>query len=223
MNPTRLALASTVAAAFSVSPFASAEPTTFDFKDPKGVNGVTFILDSELEPFVGIGGGMEGVVSYDPEQPESFSGEISIAVDSLQLVNGRMTDVMLGGDWLDVAENTRITVTFNEVLGVESAGAHDHDHADGEEHDHAHGGEGKMLQVAGTLSFAGIELEKEFNIHATHIADGGTERGGGEGDLLVLRSMFEVSRYDLGIQPDTGPEKVAEAIRVIVPVAGYSQ
>ncbi|MEM1444997.1 MAG: YceI family protein [Planctomycetota bacterium] len=191
---------------------AAAETATYDFADPKGVNGVMFVLDSELEPFVGIGGGISGQVTYDAEDPTSFSGAISLDATTLQLVSGRMTDVMYGADWLNVEKRATITVTFGEVTNVHAA----HDHGEAEGHDH-----GDVLTVNGTLTFGPFSIDKQFNIDATVIEDGGTQRGAGEGDLLVLRSTFTVDRFDLGIE-NPGTDKVAQSITVMVPIAGYA-
>lgn len=222
--------AAVATAALLTAPLAIAEEQTFDFADPKGVNGITFILDSQLEPFVGIGGGVTGTVTMDPENPASFAGSISVATGELKLISDRMTSVMQGADWLNIGDNSDITVAFGEVLDADDDDEHEHGQADDDEHedhgDHEDGDDdedGTTLHVQGTLTFGGISIDKTFEIHATYIPDGGTQRGGGQGDLLVLRSEFTVSRYDLGISPDTGTEKVSEDVWVIVPIVGYSK
>ena len=61
----RSLLATALLSAASLATSAIAEPVTFDFADPKGVNGVAFVMDSALEPIVGAVGGIAGTVSYD--------------------------------------------------------------------------------------------------------------------------------------------------------------
>ncbi len=186
---------------------AAAESTEFDFKDPKGVNGVTFVMDSKLEPIIGLIGGVEGSVQYDPEQPESFGGEISIDLATITFINPGMTKALKGNDWLNITDQFKVTVAFNEVLSSEP----------GEE-------TGTVLRVAGTLSFGDVQLDMELPIEATHVPGGAAERGGAKsGDLLVLRSMLEVSRLDLGINEDQATDKVGETITVLIPIVGYSQ
>ncbi len=218
-----------------------AQEQAFDFADPKGVNGITFILDSDLEPIVGIAGGVAGEVTFDPQNPEQFAGSISVAADQITFVNQRMTGVLQGKDWLNIAENLKITVTFGEVIAVgddddklfdddeffededEEGEDGDEEDEDGDDDDDDDETEGVRLVVAGTISVAGKTIEQEFEIYASYIPGGGAARGEGGGDLLVLRSEFEVSRYDLGIKPDMGTDNVGDEVWVIVPIAGYSK
>lgn len=186
---------------------ASAEAADYSFKDPKGVNGVTFVMDSRLEPILGIIGGVAGNVSYDPDMPESFTGEVSIDMATAQLINDTMTKHLKGKDWLNIQDQFRATMTFNQVVSSEA----------GEEN-------GTVLQVDATLSFGGKTLDMQVPIEATVVPGGAAERGGAEsGDLLVLRSMIEVSRLELGIQEETPTDKVGETIMVLIPIVGYSQ
>ncbi|MEM8783429.1 MAG: YceI family protein [Planctomycetota bacterium] len=201
-----------VAVAGGTAGSAWAEPATYDFADPKGVNGVMFVLDSELEPFVGIGGGIAGEVTYDPADPSSFGGSISLDARTLQLVSQGMTDVMFNADWLNVEDRATITVTFHDVAEV---GVAPHDHHEGE-HEHQ-----TVLTVNGTITFGAISIDKQFQIEPTFVEDGATNRGAGQGDLLVLRSKFTVNRFDLGIENPAGV--VAPEIHVTVPIVGYEK
>ncbi|MEM1098602.1 MAG: YceI family protein [Planctomycetota bacterium] len=213
-----LVSALTLATGGVIAGSAAAEAVTYDFADPKGVNGVMFVLDSELEPFVGIGGGISGEVTYDAEDPTSFSGAISLDATTLQLVNGRMTDVMFGADWLNTEERATITVTFHGVASVDVAVPSDAEPAAPNEAEP----ETDKLYVDGTLTFGPFSIDKQFVIEPTVIEDGGTDRGAGAGDLLVLRSVFTVDRFDLGIE-NPGVNKVARSIEITVPIAGYAK
>lgn len=185
----------------------SAEAKTFDFKDPKKVNGIVFVLDSKLEPIVGIGSGMTGSISYDPAKPEAFTGSITIPAEGLDTTNERMTQVMQGENWLNITQNKDFTMTFDKVTKVE-------DQEDGS----------KLLTIDGKLQAMGLSLPKTLQIGVTHLPDGAKARGGAEsGDLLVLRSKFSVTRQDLGIQIDRGPDVVANRIDITVAVAGYEK
>ncbi len=180
---------------------------TYDFEDPKGVNGIGFFVNSRLEPFIGTGSGVTGEVTYDPKKPEAFSGSISIDATTLSVTNPTMTEHMHSAKWLKTEDHPQITMTFDEVTEVE----------DGDSGD-------KVLTVKGKLKALGLSLEKTVTISASVIEDGAEARGGGKrGDLLVLRSNFVVTRKDLGLQPDTGADKVGNEIGIVVGIVGYEK
>ncbi len=186
---------------------AAGNAKTYDFKDPKGVNGIGFFLNSKYEPFVGTGSGVTGTVTYDPKDPKAMTGSISIAADTLRVTNPTMTEHMHGEQWLNVEANPTITVTFGKVTKVE----------DGEIGD-------KLLTVDAKLSAMGLTLDKEIVVGAMYLPDGAKARGGAEsGDLLVLRSNFIVTRKDLGIKPEMGGDKVGNEIGIVVGIAGYEK
>ena len=185
---------------------AAAELTTFSFDDPKGVNGIIFMIDSEMEPIVGMAGGITGTVQYDPAEPGLFSGSVSFPVSQIRLVNDTMQQHMVGPKWLDAAGDMQVKFSFDEVTGVAAA----------EESD------AQVLTVKGTLSLGPASVEKTVNIAVTHLYGAAPKRGQADsGDLLVLRSQFTVDRRDLGIENDS--ESVGPEFGVFVPIVGYSQ
>lgn len=180
---------------------------TYDFKDPKGVNGIAFYVNSKLEPFFGLGAGVTGTIDYDPANPESFSGSISVDASTLEVSNGTMTDHMIGAQWVNAEEHPKITMTFDKVTKVE----------DGESGS-------KILTIDGKLQALGLSLDKTVKVTVSHIPDGAQARGGADsGDLLVLRSTFTVSRADLGIKPGQSLDKVGNEVGITVGIAGYEQ
>lgn len=198
-----LALSSALTAPLGLS--AMAESTSFDFADPKGVNGVVFVVDSVLEPIVGISGGVGGVVEYDPAAPTSLAGSISVDLGKMSLVNSKMLEVARGSDWLNIKDVFKATFEIKEVKSASEEAE-------------------PMLTVSGVLKFGGKEIEKDVEIQVTHLPDSAKDRGGAkEGDLLVLRSMFRLSRIELGIKTDMTTEKVGDEIMVMVPIVGYSK
>jgi len=186
---------------------AESAATTYDFKDPKGVNGIGFFVNSMIEPFIGTGSGITGEVTYDPADPESFTGSISVDATTLSVTNPTMTEHMRGEGWLGVENHPKITMTFDEVTEVK----------EGEMGD-------KLLTVNGTLQALGLSLDKTVEISVSLIPDGAEMRGGGKtGDLLVLRSNFVVTRKDLGLKPDMSAEKVGNEVGVVVGIVGYEK
>lgn len=186
---------------------ALAETTTFDFDDPKQVNGVVFVVDSKLEPITGMIGGVGGIVDYDPAEPTSLSGSITIDLAEVSLINPKMTKHLKGDEWLNISDAFVATMMFDKVTSFTEKD-----------------GGGTMLEVEATLAFGGKQLPMTVMIDATHLPDAANERGMAEsGDLLILRSMFNLSRLDLGIKPDMPTDNVGEKITVMVPIVGYSK
>ncbi|MEM1212602.1 MAG: YceI family protein [Planctomycetota bacterium] len=185
---------------------AHSDASVYDFKDPKGVNALLIIMDSDLEPIVGMANGISGEVSYDPAKPESLSGSIDLDVQSIQLSNERMTQVMRGAGWINAEAFGTITVTFNEVTGVEEE--------DGD----------FFIMVNATLEAMGKTLKKELEIVVNHYEDGAKERGAAEsGDILRLGCVFDVTREELGIKPEMGDRVVADIIEISVGIVGYEK
>jgi len=185
---------------------ASGGGMTFDFEDPKGVNAVSFMLISEIEPIVGMGSGISGEVDYDPTDPASIRGSISLSAEGLQCSNPSMTQAMRGADWLGVSDHPLVTFEFvsAEVMQQE--------------------GDAAVLRVTGELTLAGQTQEMPLMLQVTHLPGMADDRGGAEsGDLLKLETVLDVDRADFGIKPDMDGQKVAETVRVIIPIIGYSK
>ncbi|MEM8738901.1 MAG: YceI family protein [Planctomycetota bacterium] len=186
---------------------APAEEKTFDFKDPKGVNGLVFVMDSELEPIVGMVGGVGGTVRYDPANPESFAGAITVDIAQIAFINPGMTAVLKGADWLGIEDQLIATMEFNSATAL----------SDTEQGS-------TILEVESVLKFTGKEIPLTLTLEADHNPEAAAQRGGAKsGDLLVLRASFELSRLQLGIKEDAKQETVGPMINVIVPIVGYSQ
>jgi polyisoprenoid-binding protein YceI len=193
-----------VLGSFLATPPVRGAAKEFDFKDPKGVNSVIFVLDSVLEPIMGVGSGTSGKCSFDPENPKSFTGQITLDAKSLHVPNKGMKDTLHGSDWLDV--NTHPTITFNikEVKEAVPKGENAFE-----------------MTVTGELTCKGVTKPLSTKITATYLPNKLQERGGkAKGDLLTLRSNFVIKRRDFDIKPDMGPEVVAEDIEVRVSIVG---
>ncbi len=175
----------------------------FDFKDPKGVNTMTFVLDSELEPFAGYAAGITGTVSFDPEKPEAISGSLRVESKSLTMTNPKMTEVLHGADWLDVQKHAAITFEFKKVEKFKSEN-------------------GQLEFVAvGPFTCKGITRELRIPVRASYLAGKlGQRLRGAKGDLLVLRASFSIDRKDFDIKRDFGPEVVAEEIQIRANIVG---
>lgn len=184
----------------------SASATEFDFKDPKNVNAVSFLLDSPLEPIVGIADGFSGTINFDPDAPEKTTGALVISAASVRVSNTRMTEVMQGKKWLDIASHPTISFTFSDVQHVKQLGSGTFE-----------------LTVSGEFSLKGVTQPMTVPIHLSHAPDKLAKRGPGKsGDLLLLRSAFSIRRSDYGIMPGKNLDKVADIIEFRLAIAGGS-
>ena len=180
--------------------------TEFDFKDPKGVNSISFTLDPLVEPFTGVASGISGKATFDPADPKATKGTITVEAKSLHLMNKGMQDTLQGPDWLDVQKNPTIEFAIEKVTDSKPAG------------DNAF-----ELTVVGDMTCHGVTNELTVPVRATYLAGKLNERMSKmTGDLLILRTSFSIKRTDFGIKPDMTDTVVAEEIQVRVAIAGVS-
>lgn len=176
----------------------------YDFKDPKGVNAITFLLDSPLEPIMGIASGISGTVKFDPAAPNGLSGKLIVDVRSLHLQNDSMLQSLFSGDWLEAERHKTIEFAIKSVKDVKP------------------GQEGVFdMNLVGDFTCKGVTKEMTVPVRATYLAGKMKERlRGKEGDLLVLRSNFVIKRKDFNIKPQMGNDVVAEDIQLTVSIVG---
>ena len=184
---------------------ARAEARAFDFKDPKGVNSILFLLDSLLEPIAGLASGISGTVQFDPADPKATTGTIIVDAKSLHTDNVGMKETLHGSDWMDVAKFPTIKFTIKDVTEVKPTKENAWE-----------------LQVAGEFSCRGVTKPVHAMVRANYLADKlGSRQRGAKGDLLVLRSDFVIKRSDFGIKPG-GDDVVADEIQLKVSIVGYN-
>src|SRR3954469_24073783 len=99
---------------------AIAQPLTFDFKDPKGVNNAVFKLDAPLEAITGSANGISGTVTFDPENPGATKGKLIVASASLHVPNPMMNGHLKGEQWMNVAKFPEITFEAKELKNVKT-------------------------------------------------------------------------------------------------------
>jgi len=195
-----------VLSAFVAAGSVRAAGTEFDFKDPKGVNSISFTLDSLVEPFTGVASGITGKVTFDPADPKATKGVIAVEAKSLHLEHKGMKETLHGADWLDVQKNPKIEFAIKKVTDYRSAGDNVFD-----------------LTIVGDLTCKGVTKELTVPVKATYLPGKLSERMSKmTGDLLVLRSSFSIKRADFGIKPEMTDTVVAEEIQLRVSIAGVS-
>ncbi len=184
---------------------AAAGTLQFDFADLKGVNGVAFSVDSTLEPITGFAGGVSGKIDFNPADPKSLAGQLSIPTEKLSFPNEMMTKVALGEDFLNAKVNSAITVKIKSVKEAKpgvAKGASD-------------------VQAVADITVAGLTKEQVIPVTATyHAGRLGDRMQGAKGDLLILRSTFKINRSDFNLKPGQMTDLVGEQIEVRAAIAG---
>ncbi len=187
----------------SLASVAFAEVQTFDFKDPKGVNNVTFVLDAPLESISGTASGISGTVTYDPENPEATEGKIVVDSESLHVPNPMMKDHMHGEKWLDVKKYPEISFELKELSDIQKTE------------------NGGTANATGTFTLHGVSKEITVPVKVTYLPGRLKDRmPNAEGDLLVIRSDFTIKRSDFDIQPGQNEDKVSDEIKISMAIAG---
>jgi polyisoprenoid-binding protein YceI len=194
----------TLIAAGGIALSASAAPQSFDFKDAKGVNNVTFKLDAPLEAISGSAIGVSGTVEFDAEKPAATKGKIVVASKSLTVGNSVMQEHMHSDGWLDVAKHAEISFELKELKDAKTEG------------------NATTATAVGTFSLKGVAKEISAPVKLTYLKGKLGDRTNGQvkGDLLVIRSTFTIKRGDFGIKPGQAEDKVANEIELSLSIAG---
>jgi polyisoprenoid-binding protein YceI len=188
-----------------LSSAALAVPETFDFKDPKGVNNATFKLDAPLEALSGNATGISGTVTFDPAAPAATTGKIVVASSSMHVGNPMQQQHMLSDKWMDAAKFPDIAFEVKELRNVKTTG------------------EVTTADITGTFTLKGISKEITAPVKFTYLKDKLSQRVPNQkGDLLVIRSTFNIKRSDFGIMPGQMEEKVSDTIELTLSIAGAS-
>lgn len=180
----------------------------FDFKDPKGVSGLTIRIDSPLEPVSGHANGITGNISFDPEKPEAAKGKVAVQLKTLTLGNSGMTDAMHGEWALDVAKYPTAEFEITKVSQVKPNGK-----------------DAWTAKVDGKFTLHGVTKPLSVTASASHVPGGLKQRGGVEGkdgDLLIVRSSFTIQRKDYGVAPDLSRQIIGENVQIDLAFVGVA-
>jgi len=181
-------------------------PQQFDFKDPKGVNNAIFKLDAPLEAINGSANGITGTVTFDPQNPAATRGRIVVSAASLRVPNPMMDQHLHSDQWMDATKYPEISFEAKELKNVKTSG------------------DVTSAEAIGTLTIHGTSKEVTVPIKLTYLKDKlGLRVPNQKGDLLVIRSSFQVSRKEFGINPGAPQDKVSDTIDLTLSIAGASR
>jgi polyisoprenoid-binding protein YceI len=183
----------------------NAAPTSFDFKDPKGVNAIQFSLDSLLEPISGNGSGVSGLVSFDPANVGATTGKIVVTTASLTVSNSMMTDHLRGEKWLNASVHPEIVFELVKLDNIQTSGTT------------------TTATAAGKFTLNGVTKSLTVPVKLTHLAGAFGKRLNKPeigGDLLVIRGEFTINRSDYAIMPGQMEDKVNPEIKLTLAIVG---
>ena len=187
-----------------------ADGLTFDYKDPKEISAVSLKIDSNLEPIVGYAKGISGTVLFDPADPKATTGKIAVDVSSVQFANEGYTRTAQGYA-LNGEKYPQILFTLRKVLSVTKTTVVTK----------------TTMTVYKALVLAnftchGVTTPLRTTVTATYFPGRALERTDGKykGDILILRTDFNVSRTRQGISEGIPGDMVSDTIQVGVAVVG---
>jgi CubicO group peptidase (beta-lactamase class C family)/polyisoprenoid-binding protein YceI len=193
-----------VALACPIAAPALAAPKIFDFKDPKEMSAVSLSLDSALEPMVGYAKGISGTLTFDPQNPSAAKGKLAVDVNTVQFASDGYTATARGYA-LNGQKYPQLFLTVRKVESVKRVSANEY--------------RGVLLA---DFTCRGITRPKKLQVSATYWPGRAEERTNGshQGDLLVVRTAFDVSRREHGISEGIPDDLVGDTVRVGVGVVG---
>ena len=180
----------------------SADSIKFDFRDPKKVNNVVFLMDAPLESINGTATGVSGTVSFDPAKPAATTGKIVLSTSSLHVDNPVMKKHMLDEGWMHVSKFPTIEFVAGKMTEVKTTGTT------------------ITGTIDGKLTVKGVTKKVSVPVRLTYLKGMLIKRNRVPGDLLVLRSDFTIKRSDYGINAGNNEEKVSDEIELKLRVAG---
>ena len=191
----------TVAFGVATASYAALDALTFDLKDPKGVNAVTFLADSPLEPITGYANGISGTIQFDPEAPEKSKGTFIISAASVKTTNPTMAEHLAGEGWLNTEKYPELKMEVTSISGKVLAGQ-----------------DKWRLRTVGKLTIKDKTIEIPLEIVATYSkGELGKRIRDAKGDLLNIRALFSFKRQEVGLGP--AMPHVGDEVQISVSVA----
>lgn len=162
------------------------------------------MIDSPIEPIVGYAKGISGTIDFDPVHLELSHGFILVDVSSVQFANEGYTRTAQGYA-LNGQTYPQLKLVVKSVFNARKIGTNTY-----------------RATVLADFICRGISQPKRLDVFASYFPGRAEERTGGnfKGDLLVLRTHFDVSRSAHGISNGIPSEMVDDKIRVDVAVVG---
>ncbi len=179
----------------------------FNFKDDKGRNQTTFYSATSLEDINGTADGISGTVSFDPANfAKTIQGKISVEVTSLNTGIDLRNHHLRTANWLDAEKYPEISFEIKSVSDIK------------------HESDNKLkFKVTGPFTLHGITKEITADAEATYLDENQQTEQRAPGDLLGIRTEFNIKLSDYGIDNAVIGSKVAENIKIGVNIVGSNK
>lgn len=189
---------------------------TFSMKDPKGVSSILFTLDSPYEPLNGVATGIDGSVTFNPDDPSGTRGEVVVRTDSLRMTLDRMTEHLHSERWLDAARNPEIRFRFTSLKNIKEGAAR-------AEAIQAGAAGAWSAEADGELTLHGVTRRLVVPVSITWFPGKLQNRVANmQGDLMVVRSNFSIRRSDFGIDGGVPETILSDRIDIQVRIVGVA-
>jgi len=126
-----------------------------------------------------------------------------VASATLHVGNPMQQQHLLSDKWMDATKYPEISFEAKELKNVKT------------------NGDTTTADAAGTFTLKGIAKEITVPVKLTYLKDKlGQRVPNQKGDLLVIRSTFNIKRSDFGLMPGQMEEKVSDTIELTLSIAG---
>jgi len=197
-----------VALISGAAPLAAQELQKFLVDDPAGRNTITFESEAPLEDIVGTTNQVTGYVTFNPDNPEqNGKAEFTVPVSSINTGIPLRDEHMRSAGWLNAESYPNIKLVIDTVesaeLVKETEASRTYD-----------------LVLSGEFSLHGFTRPVEMEARVTYLPESERTRTRLPGNLLAIRTEFDVTLADFGITGPAGMEvigaKVSETVEIEV-------
>jgi polyisoprenoid-binding protein YceI len=186
----------------------SMKGTVFHVQDPMGRNTITFRSEAPLEDIIGTTNQVTGKIVFDPKHLEKGGhGELTVSAAAFSTGIPLRDEHLRGADWLNSGKYSDINLKISKVKNVKKVKS-------------SNGSATYDVTIVGELTLRGKSVPVSFPARITYLQESEMTKKKMAGDLLAVRTSFEVALADFGI---TGPKgaglvgsKVGETIAIDV-------
>jgi len=179
----------------------------FNFEDKGGRNQVTFFSTTPLEDITGTANGISGTVTFNlSDFTNSLKGKIIVSVSSMATGIKLRDEHLRSANWLNASKFPDIVFEIKSVENFKQSS------------------DNKLeFKVRGNFTLHGITKEIIADSEATYLDENEQTQKRAPGDLLGIRSKFNVKLSDYGVNNQVIGNKVAENIEVSVNIVGSNK